>query len=178
MSMTIHDLIDLHAERVAMLAAFLRKVRRVRLPADNDIAVAVQERLLFVLDEMLCNEREFLKADRRYLRKTTGEQRARDGAAVPEFCDDDDTFAVDWDGTRLLDEMLEDDVLGTVLDLQLDQVHPITEKYPLRIKIGDGRLGKLAPIIRRIETEFEISFVIERIFFNEDQVIAFMAVLL
>lgn len=129
--------------------------------------------MLFVLGEMLFDESQSLKAERRYLRKTTEKQRARDLATEPDFYVD--TFAEDWDGTKLLDNVLIDADAGKMRDLIRREVHPITGTFPLRIAVTNERLGTLAPIIRQMESEFEISFVIERIFCNEEQLIAFAA---
>jgi hypothetical protein len=100
------------------------------------------------------------------LRKTTAEERASDDAADPDFYEFADDFAHTWDGQWLLDTVLIDEEAGEAFYPFLNEVYPITGSYPLRMRVTDERLGRLAPVIRQIEEHFQISFVVERIFFN------------
>ncbi|MFJ1311779.1 hypothetical protein [Agrobacterium sp. P15N1-A] len=164
--MNIHESIQRHADRVALLAEFRRTVRAIRRDRNNSIATEVRRRLLSVLSDMMSEERDMLQADRQYLRNTTEDERAHDDAADPASCEDGDFFVSVWDGYPLLDMALTDPETQHIFDPASQQWFPIAGSFPLRLPISDERLGELAPIIQQIEIAFEIRFVIELIFFD------------
>ncbi|WP_371349260.1 hypothetical protein [Ancylobacter sp. IITR112] len=172
-TMTIEDLIQLHIDRIALLAHSLRAAHLGRRSKESrPVARKVRRRLIAVLDDMLDYEQEILAADRDYLERTTPAERARDDHAEPGWCDYSDAFAIDWSGTELLDPApLAGN--GRAYDPSMGRWYRVEPGYPIRIPVTTEELGELAALLDRIERDLGISFSIERVFWNEDTLVAF-----
>lgn len=170
--MTMHDLIQRHRGRIALLSQFLRAAYLGSRNPESAVARRVRRRLIATLDAMLDYETETLLVELQYWDRTTEAERVRDEKADPQYWDHADQFADDWTGTPLLD-------VDPVRPSEQNQAPGIGRQYryepgfPVHLSVETGELGDLAALIARIEHDLEITFTIERVFEREDVLLAF-----
>lgn len=163
--MTIFELIDICETRITKLSSLLHTVRETRVSSRATVARRVRRNLIGVLEEMMMQDLEAVDVHKCYIKATTKAERRRDDAEDPEFYRDD--FAEQWDGHRLLARPCIHSDGRRAYDHRRRAWVPIDPTCPLLMPVTDKDLRQLAPVLRHIETELGIRFVIERIILNK-----------
>lgn len=167
--MTIENLMQSRIDRIFLLDGFLRELHLGRRIKERAVARKVRRNLISEIKEMLAWECDELVDDEDYLDGTTESERAQDEGFVPGWCARMDDFSTVFDTVALLDSasLLTDE--GRAFDLSRGRWYAVEEGYPKKVRVSEEELGDLAVLIKRIEEALDITFIVERFFWAEDQ---------